>query len=192
MEAQVAPPIVNAETESDLNERGVNKCNYALYILNWLDKTTSTASEKDRSVKEIWKDALLDEVKEQAYYWQVGISQGESEERNTGGTQGEAVALLVGYGILKEFPTFDKIEQSSPSNKYVEVQNDEIVVYFVMEHPDTDDRKRAIYRFSADANLIKSALEKIEKQMEEFVRKEYDCKKVGCAVRLLKKMQPKK
>ncbi len=184
MEAQVAPPIVNAETESDLNERGVNKCNYALYILNWLDKTTSTASEKDRSVKEIWKDALLDEVKEQAYYWQVGISQGESEERNTGGTQGEAVALLVGYGILKEFPTFDKIEQSSPSNKYVEVQNDEIVVSFVMEHPDTD--------FSADANLIKSAIEKIEKQKEEFVRKEYDWKKVGGAVRLLKEMQPKK
>lgn len=180
--------IVNADNESAINERGKNRCNNALTILNWLEKINQS---KDRDKRDLRSDALLKEVTEQAFDWQVGRSVGENKELNTGGTEGETLTLLVGLGVLKEMPTFEKSPQSSQIN-FVDVNEDEIVLSFNIEHPDNFDIKRATYKFSRNPSLLQIAVSEIEKQKNEFIRKEYGWKKIGSAIKLIKEIQNKK
>lgn len=176
-------PFVYAESESAKNERGKDRSNYALNILNYLVRAIENT---DYEKRKIYTNNLLREIREQTYKWQTGRFIEETKERDTYGTVGESMSLLTGLGVLKELPEFK--EGRDYREDFVDVRNGEIIVSFNFRHPDLDTAKRATYRFSADLEIIKKAATTIEKQRQEFVRKERGWKRIGSSIRQLKEM----
>lgn len=176
---------VYALQESDEAEREKNKSDYALYILNWLEKIIEARDSGDRDKQRMREGFLLKEVAEQARDWQ--ISNHLSEDDNPSGTRGETVALLVSKGILLEFPSFDT--ERYTSDNWVRVGEDNITVSFAIGSRDMQEVKRACYIFSNNKDKIIQATAEIEVAKAESVRKEYGWKKIGSALRLMREKQ---